>query len=66
MNFHTTNNQQPKNNEKENNMANNIATEDKLDLTKPLPRGAIPATRAELAAATPHVLAEGIGALPLT
>ena len=26
-----------------------------IDLTKPLPRGAIPTSRAELAAATPHV-----------
>jgi hypothetical protein len=32
-----------------------MADDSKLDLTKPLPRGAIPATRAELAAATPHV-----------
>jgi hypothetical protein len=28
---------------------------DNIDLTKPLPRGAIPSSRAELAAATPHV-----------
>jgi len=37
---------------------------DQVDLTKPLPRGAIPATRAELAAAMPHVPDRGIAVPP--
>jgi hypothetical protein len=35
-----------------------------VDLTKPMPRGAIPASRAELAAATPHVPDRSIAAPP--
>ena len=41
-----------------------MATNDSIDLTKPLPRGAIPSSRAELAAATPHVPDPTIGVPP--